>query len=70
LGTWGYGESVLLSLEEAGFVERYRDRCSPATRRKCLFNKLTEKGLDYLNHAEIVMALWAPGNREAAPASP
>ncbi|GGP19071.1 hypothetical protein GCM10007981_01270 [Thermocladium modestius] len=66
LRSWGYGESVLRSLEEAGLVERYRDRCSAGTRRRCVFNKLTEKGLDYLAHAELVMAIPTPKTREIA----
>ncbi len=61
LGTWGYGESVLLSLEEAGFVERYRDRCSPATRRKCLFNRLIDKGIEYLELLDSAQKLLERG---------
>ncbi len=37
------------------------------TRRRCVFNKLTEKGgLDYLAHAELVMAIPTPKTREIA----
>ena len=52
LRTWGYGEGVLRYLEEVGLVERY-DRYGPATRRKCLFNRLTEKGLEYLEFLDL-----------------
>jgi len=67
LRTWGYGESVLRYLEEMGLVERYRGNCSAGTRRKCLFNRLTEKGLEYMTHAGVMMNLLTPRNREALP---
>jgi len=41
--------------------------CSAGTRRKCLFNRLTEKGLEYMTHAGVMMNLLTPRNREALP---
>ncbi|MFP3045610.1 MAG: hypothetical protein RXR03_08425 [Thermocladium sp.] len=59
LRTWGYGESVLRFVEEMGLVERYRDNCSAGTRRKCLFNELTEKGLEYLEFLASAQSIRA-----------
>jgi len=42
LGTWGYGQEVLEEAVRRGLVERYEGRC--ASRRPCVYNKLTEKG--------------------------
>ena len=58
LGTWGYEEGVLRFVEEMGLVERY-DRYGPATRRKCIFNKLTEKGLEYLEFLASAQSIRA-----------
>ncbi|MFP3299194.1 MAG: hypothetical protein RXO22_08990 [Thermocladium sp.] len=35
------------------------DRCGPATRRKCLFNRLTEKGLEYLEFLASAQSIRA-----------
>jgi len=32
---------------------RGMDRCGPAARRKCIFNRLTEKGLEYLEFLDL-----------------
>ena len=59
LGSWGYGEGVLRFVEEMGLVERYRGNCSAGTRRKCLFNELTEKGLEYLEFLASAQSIRA-----------
>jgi DNA-binding MarR family transcriptional regulator len=42
LRTWGYGQGVLEEAARRGLVERYEGRY--ASRRTCVFNRLTEKG--------------------------
>jgi len=38
---------------------RGMDRYGPATRRKCLFNELTEKGLEYLGFLASAQSIRA-----------
>jgi hypothetical protein len=42
LKSWGYGQEVIEEAVKRGLVERFEARC--ASRRPCVFNKLTEKG--------------------------
>lgn len=42
LRAWGYGQEVLEEAIRRGLMERFEGRC--ASRRICVYNKLTEKG--------------------------
>jgi len=42
LRSWGYGQEVIEEAVRRGFLERFEAKC--ASRRPCVYNKLTEKG--------------------------
>lgn len=48
LKSWGHGFELLKIAEEFGLIERYVDYCLPGSNRKCIFNKLSGKGLKLL----------------------
>jgi len=50
LRSWGYGESILLLAWDLGLVERYDDYCNERSRRVCRFNRLSERGREFLRH--------------------
>jgi len=46
LGEWGYGQDALDEAVRRGLVARFEGKC--ASRRPCVFNRLTEKGEEVL----------------------
>jgi hypothetical protein len=42
LRSWGYGQEVIEEAVKRGLLERFEAKC--ASRRPCVYNKLTEKG--------------------------
>jgi hypothetical protein len=42
LRSWGYGQSAIEEAVRRCFLERFEAKC--ASRRPCVYNKLTEKG--------------------------
>jgi hypothetical protein len=46
LRAWDYGQDVIDEAVRRGLIERYAGNC--ASRRPCVFNRLTEKGEEVL----------------------
>jgi hypothetical protein len=58
LRSWGYGEGLLSLAWGLGLVERYDDYCNGRGGRVCRFNRLSERGREFLrSYGELLRLL-------------
>jgi hypothetical protein len=56
LRSWGDSHALLKELESLGLVFRYIDYCI-SSKRKCVYNKISEKGIEFLTLLESLLLL-------------
>ncbi len=45
---WGDSFELLKEMKRLGLIERYADRCKDSRGRRCVYNRITDKGREFL----------------------
>lgn len=49
MSDWGDSFELLKEMERLGLIERYRENCKESVNRKCVYNRISNKGRELLS---------------------
>lgn len=57
ISDWGDSFELLKEMSRLGLIQRYTDYCRDSHRRRCVYNRVTEKGREFLSLIDRLMKL-------------